>query len=365
MDLPGAEPRAVPAAGSGANFAVSWVMPTSTTASSGVTSQAPWAREISVAGEQAKGIFCLRGWAEREFSLMMPWGGIRLPGRSIGRCPMNGRENVPVLSGGCFHGRALHVAEAGGLRIRESAYLNGFETPWHRHNSDYLAFFLRGTSLQTFASKTLHCNAGTLVFHSLDEVHRDTFFAPEVRILQIEIEPSKLGIFEHPLCVLPPSKNLGQPMVACLASRVYEELQHMDDLSPIAIEGLVLELLVKLLRMRIHPPERNVPPWLFRVEELIRDRLARPWSLTAIAEEIGVHPVHLAREFRKHNGCTIGQKIRQLRVEYASDQILHSNRPLSEIALACGFADQSHFCRVFRRFTGMTPSRFGGTFSSR
>jgi AraC family transcriptional regulator len=277
----------------------------------------------------------------------------------------NGLGKVPVLSGGRFHGKPLRVAEADGLRIRESAYLNGFETPWHRHDCDYLAFFLRGTSLQAFASKTLHCNAGTLVFHSLDEVHRDTFLAPEVRILQIEIEPAKLGISEHPLCALPPSKNLGHPMVACLASRVYAELQHMDDLSPIAIEGLVLELLAKLLRMRIHRPERKAPPWLFRVEELIRDRLAGPWRLTAIAKEIGVHPVHLAREFRKHNGCTIGQKIRQLRIEYASDQILHSHRSLSEIALASGFADQSHFCRTFRRFTGMTPSQFGGTFASR
>jgi AraC family transcriptional regulator len=236
------------------------------------------------------------------------------------------------------------------------------KTPWHRHGGPYLAFTLRGTSLQTYAGETFQRGPGTLVFHSPDEVHRDTFLGPEVRVLQIEIEPSGLGTLEQPLCLLPTYKNLGQPMVTCLASRLHTELRWMDELSHLAIEGLVLELVANLLRVTIHPSERKAPPWLCRVEELIRDQFAEPWRLSAIAEEFGVHPVHLARAFRKHYGCTIGEKIRQLRIEYASQQILHSNRPLSEIALAAGFADQSHFSRTFRKFRGMTPSQFGGAF---
>ncbi|HVB56295.1 MAG TPA: hypothetical protein VNE63_07700, partial [Candidatus Acidoferrales bacterium] len=205
---------------------------------------------------------------------------------------------VDVLCAGSFYGRRLRIAEVGGFRIRETTYLRGLRTPWHRHGSPYLTFTIQGASLQRYAGdtlQTLQCRAGTLVFHSPDEIHQDVFLVPEVRVLQIEIESSRLGILGQSLCLLPTSKNLGQPIAAYLASRLYGELLQMDELSAVGIEGLMLELLASLLRVTIHPSERKVPPWLCRVEELIRHRSTEPWRLSAIAEEIGVHPVHLAR----------------------------------------------------------------------
>ena len=88
-------------------------------------------------------------------------------------------------------------------------------------------------------------------------------------------------------------------------------------------------------------------------------------SLENIAASVGIHPTHFARAFRRHCGCTPGEYIRQLRVEFARRQLANSNRPLSEIALDSGFSDQSHFNKVFKRATGFTPAAYRRTFRTR
>ncbi len=91
---------------------------------------------------------------------------------------------------------------------------------------------------------------------------------------------------------------------------------------------------------------------------------ARWWFLTlaAIASVVGMHPVYLAREFRKHFRCTVGQYQRRLRIESACLEISRSDTPLAEVAAAVGFYDQSHFSRTFKRITGLTPAEYRAVF---
>jgi AraC family transcriptional regulator len=77
-----------------------------------------------------------------------------------------------------------------------------------------------------------------------------------------------------------------------------------------------------------------------------------------LAAAVGVHPVHLARVFRKFHACSVGDYVRQLRIEYASRQLATTDQPLANIALAAGFADQSHFSRTFKQHTRMLPTEF-------
>src|SRR5438067_879074 len=60
-----------------------------------------------------------------------------------------------------------------------------------------------------------------------------------------------------------------------------------------------------------------------------------------MADAVGVHPVHMARVFRKFQRCTVGEHVRQLRVAYACQRMLSSDEPLVEIALSAGFADHT------------------------
>ena len=81
-------------------------------------------------------------------------------------------------------------------------------------------------------------------------------------------------------------------------------------------------------------------------------------TLSELAAEVGLHPVHVASTFRRHVGCTVGHYLRQRRVTWACQQLAGTDAPLAEIALEAGFADQSHFCRTFKRHVGLTPAAY-------
>jgi AraC family transcriptional regulator len=95
-----------------------------------------------------------------------------------------------------------------------------------------------------------------------------------------------------------------------------------------------------------------------RLYQYIDERLASDVSLQMLAAFSGYSQQHFARLFRNTFNESPHQFLTRLRVEHAK-RLLRSDRDsLSEIALACGFADQSHFSSVFARKTGLPPGRF-------
>ncbi len=79
-------------------------------------------------------------------------------------------------------------------------------------------------------------------------------------------------------------------------------------------------------------------------------------SVEAIAKEVGFSTYYFTRSFHKEFAITPHKYIQSLRVERAKYKIIKSNEPLAQIAIECGFSDQSHMNRVFKRITGFTPN---------
>ena len=92
---------------------------------------------------------------------------------------------------------------------------------------------------------------------------------------------------------------------------------------------------------------RHVSGWMV-------ERLANPLSILEIAAQINMAPGHFARAFRHATGQSPHRWLMDRRIERAKD-LLRSDMSLAEIALACGFVDQSHLTRVFSRREGLTP----------
>jgi AraC family transcriptional regulator len=69
---------------------------------------------------------------------------------------------------------------------------------------------------------------------------------------------------------------------------------------------------------------------------------------------VGVHPVHVARSFRRFLGYTFGDHLAKIRIRKAFELLLNSKRPAVEVAYTCGFANHAHLCRVFKKSTGLT-----------
>jgi len=109
--------------------------------------------------------------------------------------------------------------------------------------------------------------------------------------------------------------------ITLLALALGAELWHLDEPADLAVESQVLELLAEV--REASPGGRNPlgtgppPPWLARAREVLRDRYHEPLTVAAIAGELGVHRVTLARAFRRHYRVTQGVYLRQVRLARA------------------------------------------------
>jgi AraC family transcriptional regulator len=97
---------------------------------------------------------------------------------------------------------------------------------------------------------------------------------------------------------------------------------------------------------------------LRRVEEFLMAHLADDIGLDDVAAVAGLSAKHFARAFRQSTGMPPHRWLIQRRIDRAKAMLLKGDLTLAEIALACGFADQSHFTSAFRKSLGTTPAIF-------
>jgi AraC family transcriptional regulator len=101
---------------------------------------------------------------------------------------------------------------------------------------------------------------------------------------------------------------------------------------------------------------RCLEPWQARkVREFIDASLQSRIRLSDCAGKARLSGSYLAHKFKATFGMTLCSYIRRRRVERAQQLMLITQQPLSEVALACGFSDQAHYCRVFREVVGLSP----------
>lgn len=100
----------------------------------------------------------------------------------------------------------------------------------------------------------------------------------------------------------------------------------------------------------------TLAPWQERrARDFVRAHLDADIDLKILATACGLSPAHFAKAFKRTVGLPPHRWLLKQRVESACDLLLHSREPLEAIALACGFADQSHMTRVFSKAMGTPP----------
>jgi AraC family transcriptional regulator len=101
----------------------------------------------------------------------------------------------------------------------------------------------------------------------------------------------------------------------------------------------------------------GLAPWQKRkVKEFIDTSLDSTIRLRDCASKARLSASYFSHAFKTTFGMTVCHYIRRRRIERAQQLMLLSNEPLSQIALACGFGDQAHYCRVFRDVVGLSPN---------
>lgn len=262
-----------------------------------------------------------------------------------------------------FHGIILKSVAVAELTLTETAYTPNLNLPKHSHQSSYFCFVLRGGFTEVYGKRSRTCAPSILIYHPAGETHADSFHAAS-RCFNLKINGQWLDRMLELKAALGEPAHFRGGVLSQLASRLYREFCNQDDLSSLVIEGLTLDILAETARQS-KKTFNNPPRWLAKVREILHDRFHENLSFKDVALAVGVHETHLSREFRRYYGCTVGEYVRQLRIEYACRQLSLSAASIAEIALAAGFFDQSHFGRTFKQFTGMSPAAYRKAFRKR
>ena len=256
---------------------------------------------------------------------------------------------------GQFYGDLLNSREVAGAHITETRHQRGLDVPQHCHENAYFCFVRRGTYTERYGQQTRECRPLTLAFHPAGERHSEQLHT-SVRSLNIEFTPQFTSrtstirsLFDKPF------HFSGGPAIK-LATRLNAEFHQKDEASGFALEGLLMELIGLVMRTVGESPA--TPSRRIReAHDLLESQFASRLTLSRVSHAVGLHPVYLAAAFRKQYGCSVGEYLRRLRIQYACRQLVSSDRTIAEIAASAGFCDQSHFSRTFKQETGAISKR--------
>lgn len=267
-----------------------------------------------------------------------------------------------TLQNGSFYGGVRSRGGACGLTLAETTYEPGFVVPPHDHVHPFFCLTLRGSFAEWFDARPWMATPATVFYHPAGAEHAEEFGHHGGSLFNIQLGREWLSRFAT-VDLHPPDQQVhatGGPL-ARIATTLLGEFRTGDTASEFVLDDLALALLAQVVGRAgadSGPEEHSRPGWLERAEAVLQDRVAEPMDIASIAAEVDVHPVYLARVFRRHYGCSPGERLRRIRIHRACLLLADSTQPLSSIAYATGYADQSHFTRHFKRAMGVTPGRY-------
>lgn len=258
-----------------------------------------------------------------------------------------------VLRGGEFYSAVQSRLRAGDVLLSELHQPSSRAVPRHEHELAYVTVVLNGDYLE--GDRRLdEMRPFTAVFNPSGIAHSTVIGPAGASFFTIEFRDQavrQLGLH------LPTATTFDRGAGAMLwpGLRLYSAFKSQTA-DPLALEPCILEMIGALTAFESQ--ERHAPRWFHRVKERLHEEFRGPLRMSDLARDAGVHPVHLARVFRKFENRTPGEYQQRLQVRAACELLRDREWPLAAIAAECGFADQSHFTRIFRRMTGTTPAQF-------
>ncbi len=248
----------------------------------------------------------------------------------------------------------LKKEEVAGLVLTQTVYAQHVKLPKHSHECASFSLVLQGGFNERFRSQSRTCKPGTVVYLPSGEEHSDHFLIAS-RCFNFGMAPEWLARVS-PHSIPDHSVDFRNGSLTALTTRLFREFLTMDAVASLAIEGLALEIIAELARGNLKKTREPLP--ISKLEEA-RDFLHAHFSeqvgLAGVAATIGMHPVYLARAFRKRYCCSVGEYVRRLRIAFVCHELSVTQTPLAQVAQAAGFFDQSHLSRAFKLATGMSP----------
>ncbi len=264
------------------------------------------------------------------------------------------KTKMLALNKGEYTGDIIQSLQLEGSTITNTVYaLNANMPDWHYHENLHICFVFEQGKAETKHNTTYSKKEGSLFFYHAEETHRWTSPAPISRSANIEIETAflnKYGLTEqHVKQAIETNVNTRSLML-----RLQKEMGSKDQNNKLHLQTLLLDII-----SRQQKEQHTIAPiWVIKLKQLLNDEWNQVLSLQEISAQVNAHPVTISKNFRKYFDSTLSEYQRRIKVEHSIDLIKNSQMSFAEIALHCGFSDQSHFIRNFKEQTGFLPTDY-------
>lgn len=184
------------------------------------------------------------------------------------------------------------------------------------------------------------------------------FYLPRVALNAIadDANAAQLGDLKYE-----PGAGINDSTISSLAGTILPALKHPEQANRLFVDHVMLAVGVHVaqsyggMRSVAGPPRGGLAPWQVRRATEVLSASLDGVPLKTVAQECGLSVSHFSRAFRRTVGVAPHNWLLMRRIEVAKKMLRRSGVPLADIALTCGFADQSHLTRVFTRMVGVSP----------
>jgi AraC family transcriptional regulator len=252
-------------------------------------------------------------------------------------------------------GRIVRSFASRGFNVQWAQYLPDTRMRRHSHAEARIILVLRGVVEETVGRCTEVSMAGSVLVKPPDVLHQDVFGPERLSAVILSVEPSATEICGRDSVLTRWQWCHGGPLTRSML-RMFSVISSSPVVPEDEIENCIADVLASTddcSHVRGGPPR-----WLDDVRIAIHDQRGAGLLVRSLAATAGVHPVYLARQFRRYFGVSVVRYIRRIRACEAARALGTSRLPLAQIAVAAGFADQSHLCRTFAQTFGTTPAAF-------
>lgn len=259
-------------------------------------------------------------------------------------------------------------------------FVFGREDIYIPHSHDYFEIFIvaKGTITHMVNNRIYHFPEGSLVFIRPDDIHTNVYNdakSTDISFINLAFTRNTAKqLFEYIFdkkttenllsCPMPPHVILNKNETKNLILRINDlNSENRKDSNAIKLRTrVILANIFPYFSNINYEATDNVPPaWLSTLAENMKkpqnfsEGIDRMIALSSKSRE------HLCRSFKKYYSISVSEYINELRINYASNLLINTNKPIIDICFECGFQSMSYFYRIFKQKNGETPNTFRNT----